>query len=49
MQGHEILTLSLEELGKLFTASIPVGFILGCFPMITGVAIHGLINIIKKA
>lgn len=49
MQGQEILTLSLEELGKLFTASIPVGFLIGCIPMIIGVAIHGLINIFKKA
>ena len=49
MQGQELLTLSLEELGQLFTTSIPVGFLIGCIPMIIGVALHGLINIFKKA
>ena len=49
MQGQELLTLSLEELGQLFTTSITVGFLVGCIPMIIGVAIHGLINIFKKA
>ena len=49
MEGQELLTLSLEELGQLFTTSIPVGFLIGCMPMIIGVTIHGLINIIKKA
>ena len=49
MEGQELLTLSLEELEKLFTTSIPVGFLIGCIPMIIGVAIHGLINIFKKA
>lgn len=49
MEGQELLTLTLEELGQLFITSIPVGFLIGCIPMIIGVAIHGLINIIKKA
>lgn len=49
MQVQGLLTLSLEELGQLFIASIPAGFLIGCIPMIIGVAIHGLINIFKKA
>lgn len=49
MEGQELLTLSLEELGNLYITSIPVGFLIGCIPMIIGVAIHGLINIFKKA
>lgn len=49
MQEQEILTLTIEELGQLLMTSIPVGFLIGCIPMIIGVAIHGLINIFKKA
>lgn len=49
MEGQELLALSLEELGQLFITSIPAGFLIGCIPMIIGVAIHGLINIFKKA
>lgn len=49
MEGQELLILTLEETGQLFMTSIPVGFLIGCIPMIIGVTIHGLINIIKKA
>lgn len=42
------LTLSLEETGQLFVTSIPIGFVVGCIPMVIGVAIQGLINIIKR-
>lgn len=49
MEGQELLTLSLVELGELFITSIPAGFLIGSIPMTIGVAIHGLINIFKKA
>ena len=44
----EILNLSLEELGKLFVATFPVGFLVGCIPMIIGTGIHGIVSIFKK-
>lgn len=44
----DILNLPLEELGRLFVSTIPVGFVLGCFPMLIGVAIHGIVGIFKK-
>ena len=44
----DILNLPLEELGKLFVSIIPIGFLVGCFPMIIGVAIDGIIRIFKK-
>lgn len=49
LEALTILTLSLEEVGQLFVTSIPIGFVIGCIPMVIGVAIHGLINIIKSA
>ena len=48
LEALTILTLSLEEVGQLFVTSIPIGFVIGCIPMVIGVAIHGLINIIKR-
>ena len=45
----ETLQLSLSDCGQLFCGMIPVGFIIGCFPMIIGAVIHGLISIFKKA
>lgn len=45
----EVLNLPLEELTNLFVSCIPIGFFAGCIPMIIGVAIHGIIGIIKKA
>ena len=48
MNNIDILQLSLSDCGQLFCGSIPVGFVLGCFPMLIGVTIHGLINIFKK-
>lgn len=44
----ETLSLSLEELGKLFVTAFPVGFLIGCIPMIIGVCIHGIVSIFKK-
>lgn len=44
----DILNLPLEGLGKLFVSTIPVGFVLGCFPMLIGVTIHGIVGIFKK-
>lgn len=44
----DFINISLSEFGQLFCESIPVGFILGCFPMIIGVVAHGLINIFKR-
>lgn len=44
----DLLKITLSDCGQLFCGSIPVGFVLGCFPMIIGVTIHGLINIFKK-
>lgn len=45
----EVLNLPLEELTELFASCIPIGFLVGCFPMIIGVAINGIIGIFKKA
>lgn len=45
----EILSLSVEELSKLFVSAIPVGFLVGCTPMIIGVVIHGIVGILKRA
>lgn len=42
------INISLSDFGQLFCESIPVGFLLGCFPMIIGVVAHGLINIFKR-
>ncbi len=44
-----ITAYSVVELSQLFIASIPVGFLVGCFPMIVGIAILGLMNILKRA
>lgn len=44
----EILSLSIEELGNLFGATFPVGFLIGCIPMIIGTGIHGIVSIFKK-
>lgn len=44
----DILNLTLEELGKLFVSCIPVGFLVGCFPMIIGLTVLGIISIFKK-
>ena len=44
-----ILLLSIEDLSKLFVSALPVGFLVGCIPMIIGVAIHGIVGIFKKA
>ena len=45
----KFLQLSLSNCGQLFCGFIPVGFIIGCFPMIVGVVVHGIIGIFKKA
>ena len=44
-----IIDFALSDCGQLFASSIPTGFVIGCFPMIIGAVIHGLINIFKKA
>ncbi len=44
----DVLNLPLEELGKLFVSCIPVGFLVGCFPMIIGLTVLGIISIFKK-
>lgn len=38
----------LEQIFEMFLPFIPVGFLLGCLPMLAGIGIHGVINIIKK-
>lgn len=40
--------LSIEELAKLFIEFIPVGFLIGCFPMLIGFVQNGLMNIFKR-
>lgn len=45
----DILNLPLDELGSLFVSTIPVGFVLGCFPMLIGATIYGIVRIFKKA
>lgn len=47
MQVTEILELS-DVLTKGFLM-IPLGFGLGCLPMIVGAAIHGIFRILKEA
>lgn len=42
-----LLVLTLEESGKLFVSAVPIGFVIGCIPMIVGFAIHGLVKIFK--
>lgn len=44
-----LLLLSIEDLGKLFVSTIPVGFLVGCIPMIIGATIHGIVGIFKQA
>ena len=43
------MEISLVEFGKLFVSSIPVGFLLGCIPMLIGAVIHGVFRIFKQA
>lgn len=45
---EEIYIFTVEDIGRLFVSAIPTGFILGCFAMIIGVTICGLVNIFKK-
>lgn len=45
----EITTFTIQELGTLFVSCIPVGFMLGCFPMLIGATIHGIFRIFKQA
>lgn len=42
------MELSLVELCKLFVSSVPVGFLVGCIPMLIGSVIHGTIRIFKQ-
>lgn len=44
----EVLILSIEELGILFVEFIPVGFLIGCFPMLIGFVQQGIFNIFKR-
>lgn len=44
-----VLVLSLEELADLFVTFIPIGFLVGCFPMLIGFTIQGLMHIFKRA
>jgi len=40
--------MTLEELYQYGITLMSCGFILGCIPMVIGIAIEGLMNIFKK-
>lgn len=49
MENAPAAAYTVAELGTLFVSFIPAGFLLGCFPVLAGVAVQGLMNIFKKA
>ena len=43
---NEILTL--EQILEIGIKTLPVGFIIGCFPMLIGYVIEAMFNIFKR-
>lgn len=43
-----MMLITFEEMAKLYCSMIPVGFLIGMFPFIVGLVVHGIINIFKQ-
>ena len=39
---------SLSDLMSYILSFIPIGFLLGCFPFVVGLAVNGIIKIFKQ-
>lgn len=45
----EIYIYKLEEIFTMLCSAIPVGFLIGCIPVIIGLTISGILRIFKSA